>query len=309
MRLRPGVPVLRRGDGCLQIGLRRPLVLSDLDGDEARFLEGLEGRAVPVSAREQRDFRRVLGILERATHLLASQNAGASALERSSVRWRGADAVVAEAARTVALAGVTTMSAVDERRCGPYDPYASSSRGLTRSDALARAVRETGVDVRWISLETTADLEVVRSHGGPDLVVSRLLLSRDVPHLLVVSDEDGISVGPLVRPGVTACAGCCAMHRTDADSHWPLLALQVGDPRRDAAARYPAECSSLAGTLAAREVVSYLRGDPRDAGTWAVPLRGEPAWERMSPHPACGCGAAGGVGDETAAARARMVAT
>ncbi len=304
MRLRPGVPVLRREEAHLQVGLRRPIALDRLTDDEARFLERLEARGVDVSTRERADFPRVVAALEAAPHLLADPDAGGRSLAGAAARWRGADAVVLEAARILALAGVRTMSASDDRRAGPEDPYAASSRGLSRSDALARAVRETGVDVRWTSLETVAAVEVLRTHGGADLVAARTLLARDVAHLLVVSDEDAVDVGPLVRPGSTACAACVAAHRADRDPWWPRLALQAGDPRREAA--LPPECAAVAGALAARELLAFLRGDPRPAGTWTVTADGDHAWAPTPPHPACGCGAAGAIGDDDAAERAAM---
>ncbi len=302
MKLRDGVPVLRRAERSVQVGLRRPLVLDDMTDDEARFLASLEGRAVDVSNRERREFPRAVAALEGAPHLLDAD--GGEALRGVSVRWRGADAVAVEAARTVALAGVSTMSAIDARAAGPRDPFAASSRGLSRADALARAVRETGVDVRWVSPETMTTVEVLRTHGGPDLVAARVLLARDTPHLLVVSDEDGVTVGPLVRPGRTACAACCAAHRADRDPSWPVLALQLGGPGRDAAARPSAVCAALAGTLAAVELVALLRGAPREGGAWTVSSRGDATWESVAPHPSCGCGAAGEIGDRDAAREA-----
>jgi len=301
MRLRRGVPVLRRDNGHLQVGLRRPVALDGLTPEEARFLEGLESRGVDVSTRERREFPRIVAALEAAPHLLAGDEA-ASRFALASVRWRGADGVTLEAARILAVAGARSMSVVDSRRVGPSDPYAASSRSLTRAEALARAVRDAGGDVRWTSSESRATVEVLRCHGGPDLVAARTLLADDVPHLLVVSDEDAVEVGPLVRPGATACAGCVSAHRTDRDPWWPRLALQLGDPRRDAS--LPAECVAVAGALAARELLALLRDEPREAGVWTVTAGGDATFSPVGAHPACGCGAAGPVGDDEAAERA-----
>jgi hypothetical protein len=306
MRLRPGIAVLHLGDGVVQIGLRDPLVLDGLDQAEARFLASLEGRSVPVSADERRSFPLLLSALERHASAVSADGPSDHRLVRATVRWRGCGPVALEAARTLALAGVGAMSALDPRAVSPTDPYAPSSRGLTRSEAFARAVGETGADVRWTSREAAADIEVLCAYGAIDMAVPRELLARDVPHLLIASDEDGLSVGPLVIPGFTACAECVGLARADEDRRWPRIALQLGIAGRDAARHLPAECSALAGAIAARELIAALRGACREAGQWWIPARGETSWRPISPHDACGCGAARDPGDASAAEHARM---
>jgi hypothetical protein len=306
MRLRPGVPVLHLGEGVIQIGLRDPLVLHGVCHAEAHFLASLEGRSVPVSSSERRDFPESVCALERHPHLLWREDPMQGWLASVVVRWRGCGLPALEAARILALAGVRTMSAVDPRPVLPADPYSPSLRGLPRSEAFARAVADTGAEVRWVSRESPAHIEVLSAHGTPDLVATRDLLARDVVHLLIVSDEDGLTVGPVVVPGVTACAGCLAHARSDRDPRWPRIALQLGGAARDGAAHLPPECSSLAGALAAREVLATLRGERRASGQWRIPTLGEASWSPAQPHEACGCGAARDVGDAAAAAVARM---
>ena len=312
MRLRPGVPVLHLGDGVVQIGLREPLVLRGVCRAEARFLATLEGRSVPVSAGERHDFPEAVSALEAHPHLLWRDDLSRQWLASAVVRWRGCGLAALEAARVLALAGVGTMSAVDPRPVSPVDPYSAALRGMPRSEAFARAIADTGAEVRWVSGESTAHIEVLSAHGAADLVAARQLLSRDVTHLLVVSDEDGLTVGPVVVPGVTACAGCLAHAHAERDASWPRIALQLGGAARNGAAYLPSECSTLAGALAAREVLATLRGDGRwnegrAVGQWRIPALGEASWSPTVPHRACGCGAAREVGDATAAAEARMV--
>jgi len=306
MRLRPGVPVLHLGEGVVQVGLGDPLVLHGVCRAEARFLAALEGRSVPVSSAERRDFPESVHAIESHPHLLWRDDPARALVADAVIRWRGCGLPALEAARVLALAGVRTMSAVDPRQVSPADPYPASLRGMPRSEALARAVADTGVEVRWVSREARAHVEVLSTHGAADLVSSRELLARDVVHLLVVSDEDGLTVGPVVVPGATACAGCLAHARADRDARWPRIALQLGGAARDSAAHLPPECSSLAGALAAREVLATLRRERRAAGQWRVPALGAASWMPTEPHEACGCGAAREVGDAAAAAEARM---
>ena len=311
MRLRPGVPVLHLGDGVVQVGLLVPLVLRGVCQAEARFLATLEGRSVPVSEGERREFPEAVSALERHPHLLWRDDLSRRWLSSAVVRWRGCGLPALEAARILALAGIGTMSAVDPRPVSPADPYPAAFRGLPRAEAFARAIADTGAEVRWISRESPADIEVLSSHGAADLVAARELLARDAMHLPIVSDEDGLTVGPVVVPGVTACVGCLAHARADRDAAWPRIALQLGGAARNCAAHLPPECSSLAGALAAREVLATLRADGRThearaVGQWRVTALAEASWSPAPPHRACGCGAAREVGDAAAAAEARM---
>ncbi len=308
MRLRPGIPVLHLDDGVVQIGLCDPLVLGGLEPSEQRFLASLEGRSVPVSSDERRDFPFLVSVLERHPSALAPSVPRDDPLERTIVRWRGCGHISLEAARTLALSGVPTMSALDPHMVSPSDPYPPSSRGLSRSEAFAYAVGETGADVRWVAKDTPADIEVLCAHGATDMAVPRELLARDIAHLLVTSDEDGASIGPLIIPGRTACAGCIALARADGDPRWPQIALQLGGAARDAAKHLPAVCSALAGALVARELLATLRGTPRDVGRWRVTSHGEMSWLPVAPHEACGCGGAGPAGDDASARKARMPA-
>jgi hypothetical protein len=306
MRLRLGIPVLYLGDGLVQIGLRDPIVLRGVSDTEARFLASLEGRTTSVSEGERQQFEGMVVELERHPRLLGPEDSARGRLAQVVVRWRGCGRPAVYAARVLALAGVRTMSAIDPRIVSPADPHPASDSGLTRAEALARSVGETGVEVRWISGESTADIEILSSHGAPDVVATRDLLSRDIPHLLIVSDEDGVSVGPVVLPGSTACATCLALTRAERDPHWPRVVLQLGSPARDGAAHLSAECSALAGAVAARELLATLRGARSEAGQWWVASRGDLAWAPVLPHRDCGCGAACDVGDAAAAKVARM---
>src|SRR6202042_974828 len=53
----------------------------------------------------------------------------------------------------------------------------------------------------------------------------------DVPHLAVCAREAIGMVGPLVRPGVSACLRCLDLARADRDPGWPLI-LAPGSRRQ-----------------------------------------------------------------------------
>ncbi len=63
-----------------------------------------------------------------------------------------------------------------------------------------------------------------------DVVVPRScreLMATDTTHLPIVITRSSIVVGPVITPGVSACASCLALHETDRDAAWPVLASQL----------------------------------------------------------------------------------
>jgi len=118
------------------------------------------------------------------------------------------------------------------------------------------------------------------------------LLGAHIAHLAVVAGTDRATVGPLVRPGRSACLRCLELHRTDRDPAWPTVSAQLGQP--PAAALGETTLTDLAAGLAALQVACWVdrRRTPASLGatlTLALPdgLTTRRAW---SMHPACGCG-------------------
>jgi len=52
-------------------------------------------------------------------------------------------------------------------------------------------------------------------------------LNRDVPHLAIIFDTDGVSVSPMIVPGKSPCLFCLEQLRADNDPNWPVLASQL----------------------------------------------------------------------------------
>lgn len=83
------------------------------------------------------------------------------------------------------------------------------------------------------------------------------LLVRNLPHLVVARDDDGVIVGPLVLPGQTPCLRCDELHTLEGDTMWIATATQLaGLP----AARPPLEVEWLATLAATTAVSQYLQG-------------------------------------------------
>lgn len=134
---------------------------------------------------------------------------------------------------------------------------------------------------------------VVLAGPQPPGTADELRRSR-VPHLAVSADEAIGIVGPLVRPGVTACLRCLDLARAERDPAWPLILAQLSRRTAD-----PCACDAVLATAvaaqAAAQVVAFADRAPlahaTANGSLELALPGW-RWRRRTwlPHPACTCG-------------------
>jgi hypothetical protein len=122
-----------------------------------------------------------------------------------------------------------------------------------------------------------------------------------MPHLAVTAREAIGVVGPLVRPGSSACLRCLDLTRADRDSAWPLILAQIA--RREAE---PVACdAALAAAVtaqAASQVLAFIDWPDRVSPVQNATLElVQPGWQWLRrswpPHPACTCRASDGYGD------------
>lgn len=136
----------------------------------------------------------------------------------------------------------------------------------------------------------SADVAVLLSHHVVDPVAAVRLLHEDTAHLPVVFTGDGARIGPLVRPGRTACAVCEHLHAHGADPHWPVLASQLA---QRVAPPMPRLLVAEAALVCAR-----MLSEPARTDAYRVILRaGEHRRSTVacSPHPRCLCRSPGGT--------------
>jgi bacteriocin biosynthesis cyclodehydratase domain-containing protein len=148
-------------------------------------------------------------------------------------------------------------------------------------------------DVRTFDDGAVADLVVLTRPTLPDLADA---LVRDrVPHLAVRAGEAIGVIGPLVRPGRSACLRCVDLRKADADPAWPKIAAQA-----TFAQAQPQACdtvlAAMTATLACAQALALIDRPlvvPVTVnGTLEVVLP-DWQWRRRTwpPHPACPCGA------------------
>ncbi|MFV0633459.1 hypothetical protein [Demequina sp.] len=275
MRLTPACPVIVRGLTSVQVGLHAPVILERLTAEQMRFLATLEGGR-NLGASEQRRHRALLESLADA-----GQTARPSA-PAAVVRFRSGTAIAVEAATMLARLGWAIAFADGGRAWqGPRENTVLAP-GSSHGSAAAARVRATvpGADVR--GADATAALDVLVTVGIP-VTAARLLLSDDQPHLLVTVDEGGVTVGPLVIPGATACVTCLGLAATERDRLWPAVALQC----EGRTPHTTPMLAGLAGMLTARACTHLSAGT--DPGVWRVSDEGVRQLPSPEPHPACAC--------------------
>lgn len=164
------------------------------------------------------------------------------------------------------------------RDAAPREPGALPDLLALDSRPLTAAVSRRAEHARRGRLGGASAVRVLTDYWVTDPLRVRPLLAGDHPHLPITIDDLGITVGPLVVPGVTACTRCLDLWRTDADRAWPVAATQLRISRE------PAVSPLLREVAASLALLSLQPGAPG----WRVELDhvGE---VRVEPHPLCGC--------------------
>jgi hypothetical protein len=276
--LRPGLRVVRRDDRHLQIGIDPPLrVIVPDDAAVRRLLDDLSaGRGgtstipptTPAAARclqmlHQHGMLVDAAVLERT--LATGEDRAAAA---AAVAQAGTDAQAVLAAR--AATGVRVEAAADVRQ---------SAHRLLRAAGLAVTDRH---------------------EAGIVLLVSPGPLLRDVldpfvrdgrAHVVVAPAGAGLTVGPFVAPGLTACLRCVDAHLAEHDPRRAVVLEQCG--RQGPAPVEPRDPTllTLALAWAVRDVIRFVDGV--EPATWSATLSigadAMPVRRRWQRHPHCGC--------------------
>lgn len=253
IRLDPAHPPLWRDAETLQFGLDDVARLEEPEPWELRLLDDLTTGLTDLAWAAVLSERRIPRA--RAEALLAE-------LQPVLVSERPTPHLVLEVGRGVPAATAEHVAAAMER-----------AGAVVR---VARWPQEHGPD-------HAADLVVLL--GGHVLEPGRAaaLLAADVPHLPLLFDDVGASVGPVVRPGETACTACTTAHARDADAAWPIVASQL--------VGRPVTVDPDLAVEAARIAVQLVSGPNGSAGR-SVRLRADDPhrqWRTHRPHEDCGC--------------------
>jgi len=230
----------------------------------------------------------------------ADGDGGARTLARrraAYVRVHGAGRAGACVASFLAASGVGHVSCADPEPAEPADLAPAglvlADLGSPRQEGAARAVGRAAPEVRTGDDGSVPDLVILTGLTLPDLTDQ--LMRERVPHLALRTGEAIGVVGPLVRPGGSACLSCVDLRKAEADPCWPKILAQATFARPGTQA-CDTVLAAMTATLAAAQALAYIDRP----GTVPVTADGTlelvlPDWQwrrrTWRPHPACGCGA------------------
>jgi len=294
-RLRPGLAVFALDGNRIQIGLADPVILDGLTADEASFVASLEGPRTPT-ARRASDFSHVLGDLA-VRGLLLVPDSGVHVEVRTAARAVRV-AVVGASPLGVAVGLCLAQSGVDhvlfdDPTPVPVDQASRAGAYASRAQAAAHTVNHWPTAVGRATSEPAAqagaNVTVVVASGAVDTALIHDLMAADQPHLPVLTDELGITVGPLVVPGRGPCLTCLGIERASREPHWPRVALQCNGSR---AAYAPAPLGTVAAGVASHIVSRFVEAGEYTPTQWRIvtaEFGPHVVQQSVTRHPACAC--------------------
>ena len=262
LRLDPAFPPLWRTASTLQFGADAAVIIDEPAPWQERLLDELQ-RGVPEAALEP--IARMLGAPpSQADPFVARirpalQSAPAVSAGRVELRVPAGFAPADSEALTSALSGFGSAVCIGDAESLMHEPAAG------------------GVPVVLVAFH-----QVDPRHAAA-------LMRDDVTHLPIVVSGRDLTIGPVVRPGFTACLACLDARRRDADPSWPMLAAQlVGRPGSSPGRVLATEAGVAAGRLLS---------EPEGPVAHSVTIRVESSrrtWRAHQPHAECRCRSLGG---------------
>lgn len=316
-----GLPVLRRGEDEIQLGLdpRHAVVIGGVTKTVAESIQNLDGHVrtrqlldkAPPSDRPALSGLlselHELGLIEDVTDtgvpgrlapdaatwsLRTGNQPGQLAATRtkSSVLVHGSGRLGIAVAQLLVTAGIGAVEVAAEGVVEAEDTgcgYRDEDVGKSRAEVARALLPPANV--------ATPDLVVLTDSAVPAPEFVAGLLSRSVPHMSVRVREGIGIVGPFVVPGRSSCLGCADLHRADLDQNWPAVAAQLVGQRQHA----DLLCAHATAALGAEQVMRALEwlsvgGDRPPIWNATVeldPFHGKLEQRPWPPHVFCSCGA------------------
>ena len=256
LRLDPQLPVVWRTPTSLQFGVTRPPVL--LEAISLASEKMIAALSAGIS-------RSGLGMIGRSNGATDAQIDTLLDLLRPALLTSN------EApAHTVVIAGVGRFAELLAELLGSAGIRVLVARTVEAAEAA------------------TGDIAIAVGHFVLDPALYGLWLRRDTPHLPVVLSDSCVTIGPVVRPGSSACLYCLQRHASDADPAWPAIASQLWGRRSPADT---ALLASEAAAIVARDVLARLAGRDGDGSNQLIidAATGARSSRTFPIHPDCGC--------------------
>jgi len=233
--------------------------------------------------------------IRRSVHQAPRANVVMQRRLRAQVLVTGASRLAVPIASILAAAGVGRVHAdqdgvarvSDAAPAGLLPSDAHRPRGVAAADALRRVAPDLAVNR---PLRGLATFVVLVGFSAPASLTAYSYGSRRLAHLAVWMRDGTVVVGPLVRPGRSACLHCIDLYRTDLDPDWPAIAAQL-HTAPEVGEVVTATTALSAAAFAAHEVLTHVDGGtPSTVGaTVEIIEPGRTIRRQWSQHPSCGC--------------------
>lgn len=200
------------------------------------------------------------------------------------------DATGLTIAKALALAGVGKQLSLDQIRVSSQDVsqlgYLAAQLGLPRVRAAQALI---GTDLQMHSRISgsfdAVSLAVLITTDIVNPASYQIWQARDIPHLSIVFDEEGVEVSPLIEPGKTSCLACYEKHRIETEPNWPVIA-----PQLLALDRTLADSALLlfASGVAVNQILNFIDHGQSESNAVRLNRDGKIA-SFMPPAISCGC--------------------
>lgn len=200
------------------------------------------------------------------------------------------DATGLTIAKALALADIGKQLSLDQIRVSSQDVsqlgYLAAQLGLPRVRAAQALI---GTDLQMHSRISgsfdAVSLAVLITTDIVNPASYQIWQARDIPHLSIVFDEEGVEVSPLIEPGKTSCLACYEKHRIETEPNWPVIA-----PQLLALDRTLADSALLlfASGVAVNQILNFIDHGQSESNAVRLNRDGKIA-SFMPPAISCGC--------------------
>lgn len=307
-------PLILRHDTCTE-ALVTTRLLNDLDGSRAwseilehdallqslcehGFIDDAAQPAIPSTPQSRERMLAEVGALGLSTPSPTRAHELLNARAHSTVSVRGDGRVGTAIATLLAASGIGRIllspetgsngrSTVSDYDIGSY--LRPDDLGMNRIAAVRGAIERAALSVgeRSDIALTIIARDCLSEEPWIDPESALDLVSAQRPHVFAAVAGTRGRIGPFVIDG-TPCQRCYALHRTDADDAWPMMAAHLIRPRRTVIPPVAAIAVAQIAAMTVHTALNFL--DHGDVPDGVIDVRG---WDisssELEHHPRCGC--------------------
>jgi hypothetical protein len=192
--------------------------------------------------------------------------------------------------KALAIGGIGRLISLDQKRVSNADlgplSYSKSEVGIPRVRAAQKTIGPALEFHSRISRsldQVSASVVIANDIVNPNSY--QKWMARDIPHLSICFDEEGVEISPLILPGKTPCLGCMQLYEIETKENWKLIAPQLLALDRDLG---DAPLLLFAAAIATNTLLNFF--DSGECQKHAIRLNREGEVITLEPRSiSCGC--------------------